>query len=68
MQFTVTFEEGVWSFEVNSTGDEDTYYEEYELTDLNEAREAVWALVEEISVVEDDMDDIFGTIFSDEAE
>ena len=37
MQFAVTYEDGTWLFEVQPTGDEDNYYESFELTDLNEA-------------------------------
>ncbi len=51
MRFTVEFEDGVWLFVVES---QDDYREEFELTDLSEARDTAWDLIEEISKDEDD--------------
>jgi hypothetical protein len=56
MEFRVVFEAGTWIFQVSSSPEEDSYYEEFEITDLNEARDAVWDLVEEISRAEEDFD------------
>lgn len=57
MEFRVIFEDGCWLFQVSSSDNEDTYFEEFEITDLNEARDTVWDLVEEISRREEDFDD-----------
>lgn len=54
MRLTVTFEDGTWTFEVESIDPDETYYEQFEITDLNEARDTVWDLIEEISVGQDD--------------
>ena len=51
MRFTVDFADGVWSFVVES---QDDYREEFELTDLSEARDTAWDLIEEISKDADD--------------
>lgn len=53
MRFSVEFEDGVWSFTVESDEDGGIYAEEFELTDLNEARDTAWDLIEEISREED---------------
>lgn len=57
MQFRVIFEDGCWLFQVSSVDDGETYYEEFEVTDLNEARDAAWDLIEEISKDEEDFED-----------
>ena len=57
MQFRVIFEDGCWLFQVSSTDDGETYFEEFEVTDLNEARDAAWDLIEEISKDEEDFED-----------
>lgn len=48
MKFTVTFDEGSWVFEVNSTGDEDHYAEVFELMDIDEAKDAAADLFDEL--------------------
>jgi len=65
MQFAVTYEDGTWLFEVQSTGDEDNYYESFELTDLNEARDAAFELLEEIMAAADE-EDPFDDLFDEE--
>ena len=57
MQFRVIFEDGCWLFQVSSADDGETYFEEFEVTDLNEARDAAWDLIEEISKDEEDFED-----------
>jgi len=59
MEFKVIFEAGCWVFQVSSSDNEDNYFEEFEITDLNEARDAVWDLVEEISKVDEDFQEDF---------
>lgn len=56
MRFTVTFEEGVWNFAVESLSDSDPYHEEFTILDLNEAKDAAWDLIEEISAVAEEED------------
>lgn len=65
MKVTITFEDGVWSFEVVSTGDEETYHEYFELTDLDEAQEAAADLMEELAERHDPISDAFGDLFDD---
>lgn len=62
MQFTVIYEDGMWSFRVESTGEEDEYLEEFEIDDLAEAKAAVQELVEEIQEIAEDeeLDRLFG--------
>jgi len=48
MKFTVTFDEGSWLFEVNSTGDETPYSEVFELVDIDEAKSAAEDLFDEM--------------------
>lgn len=59
MRFTVTFEAGVYTFLVESLGSADTFVEEFELIDANEAKETVWELIDEISATSDDEGDDF---------
>lgn len=59
MEFRVIFEDGCWLFQVASSDDEDSYFEEFEVTDLNEARDAAWDLIEEISKGEEDFQEDF---------
>ena len=66
MKFTVLYEQGVWSFEVVSTGDEETYYESFELTDLDEAITAAEELVEEIRTLHDPIEDTFRDLFNED--
>jgi hypothetical protein len=54
MKFTVIYADGVWTFEVEATSPDDSYCEQFEITDLNEARDTVWNLVEEIQTRTDD--------------
>jgi hypothetical protein len=59
MEFRVVFEDGCWLFQVSSGENEDNYFEEFEITDLNEARDTVWDLVEEISRADEDFQEDF---------
>lgn len=62
MQFTVTYEDGVWAFKVTSTGDESEYLEEFEIDDEAEAMAVAAELVEEIRELSDNeqVDGYFG--------
>ena len=66
MKFVVLYEEGVWAFEVVSTGDEEAYYESFELTDLDEAVTAAAELVEEIRTLHDPVEDTFRDLFDED--
>lgn len=54
MKFTVTYEDGFWTFVVEATDPASDYYEEFEITDENEAKTVAMELVQEIA---DDLDD-----------
>jgi hypothetical protein len=62
MQFTVIYEDGVWSFRVESVDDEPEHLEEFEINDLDEAKTVVAELIEEIQELTDDsdLDEAFG--------
>ena len=63
MKFMVTYADGTWTFEVEATSPDDSYYEQFEITDLNEARDTVWDLVEEIQTrSEDPFEDLFDDV------
>lgn len=66
MKATITYEDGSWVFEVVSTGDEDTYLETFEVTDLSEAQDAAWDLMEELAVRHDPIADAFGDLFDED--
>lgn len=66
MKVTITYEDGSWVFEVVSTGDEDTYCEQFEVTDLSDAQDAAWDLMEELAKHHDPIADAFGDLFDDE--
>ena len=51
MQFTVTYENGVWAFVVESTDPSSDYHEEFEITDESEAKTAAAELIEEIATL-----------------
>ena len=59
MEFRVVFDDGCWLFQVSSSENEDTYFEEFEIADLNEARDTAWDLIEEISRAEEDFQEDF---------
>jgi len=48
MQFSVTYEDGVWVFNVSSSEGEPDYQEEFEITNIADARLAARQLIEEI--------------------
>ena len=54
MQFTVTYESGVWTFKVEATDPESDYYEEFEITDESEAKTAAADLIEELTELFDE--------------
>jgi hypothetical protein len=54
MRLSVVYNAGVWEFSVSSDEDSDDYLEVFELTDLKEAQEAAWDLMEEIAKGRDD--------------
>ena len=61
MKYTVTYENGVWSFSVESTDPSSDYCEEFEITDENEAKTVAAELTIEISEAfdDEDLDDIY---------
>lgn len=68
MQFTVEYDDGVWIFNVSSDGDEPDYVEEFEITNLADAKAAAFELIEEImemAEAEDDEDDPFAEFLND---
>ena len=54
MKFTVTYEGGFWTFVLEATDPVSDYYEEFEITDENEAKTVAMDLIQEIA---DDLDD-----------
>lgn len=54
MQFTVTYDRGVWNFTVEATDPESDYYEEFEITDKAEAKIAAADLIEELTELFDE--------------
>jgi hypothetical protein len=69
MRFTVTFEGGVFTFLVESLNADETFVEEFELIDVNEAKETVWELIDEISAPASDADaDFVDDLFKDDGE
>lgn len=65
MKAIITYEDGEWTFEVVSTGDEDTYYEQFSISDLVDAQDAAWDLMEELATRNDPIADAFGDLFDD---
>lgn len=56
MKFSVIYEDGFWTSSIESTDPSSDYYEEFEITDENEAKTAAMELVEEIAAAMDDED------------
>ena len=56
MKFSVIYEDGFWTFSIESTDPTSDYYEEFEITDENEAKTAAVELVEEIAAAMDAVD------------
>ena len=56
MKYTVTYEDGVWVFSLESTDPASDYYEEWEITDENDAKAIALELIQEISEAMDDED------------
>lgn len=54
MQFTVTYDRGVWTFTVEATDPESDHYEEFEITDESEAKTAAADLIEELAELFDE--------------
>lgn len=59
MRFTVEYENGEWLFEVQSTGDEPSYIETFEIDDLDDAIDAAAELIAEIRTAADPIADLF---------
>lgn len=64
MKFSVIYEDGFWTFSIESTDPTSDYYEEFEITDENEAKTTVVELVEEIAAAMDtvDLERAFGNV------
>lgn len=64
MKFSVIYEDGFWTFSIESTDPTSDYYEEFEITDENEAKTAAVELVEEIAAAMDavDLERAFGNV------
>lgn len=54
MKYTVTYDDGVWVFTLESTDPSSDYYEEWEITDEAEAKTIAAELIDEISEADDD--------------
>jgi hypothetical protein len=62
MQFTVEYADGTWLFTVASGDDEPDYLEEFEISNIADARAAALDLIEEImeaAEADDDSEDPF---------
>lgn len=59
MRLTVTFEDGTWNFELESTGDEPSHLETFETDDLEEAEEAACNFLRDLRAEEDPLADLF---------
>jgi len=66
MKFTVTFDEGSWLFEVNSTGDETPYSEVFELVDIDEAKSAAEDLFDEMLEICDPVEAAFREAYGED--
>lgn len=67
MQFSVQYDDGVWYFEVSSGENEDDYLEEFEITNLADAKAAAADLINELRAVaeaDEDEEDGDNTPFS----
>jgi hypothetical protein len=56
MKFSVTYEDGLWTFSLESTDPQSDYYEEFEIMDEDEAKTVAAELIGEISIADDDLD------------
>ena len=69
MQFTVEYDDGVWIFNVSSDGEESDYVEEFEITNLADAKAAAFELIEEIMEMaeaeDEDEDDPFAEFLNE---
>ena len=69
MQFTVEYDDGVWIFNVSSDGEDSDYVEEFEITNLADAKAAAYDLIEEIMEMaeaeDEDEDDPFAAFLND---
>ena len=69
MQFTVEYDDGVWIFNVSSDGEDSDYVEEFEITNLADAKAAAYDLIEEIMEMaeaeDEDEDDPFAEFLND---
>lgn len=61
MEFIVTYEAGVYRFLVRSTDPDVDYEEEFELSDVNEAKTTVKELIDEIARPDEEFEeDVWG--------
>lgn len=59
MKYTVTYEDGVWVFTLESTDPASDYYEEWEITDEAEAKVLALELIQEIiDTMDEDLEDL----------
>ena len=68
MRFTVTYEDGAFIFHVSSTTEDNDYFEEFEITDLNEAKDTAWELVQDIKEMAEEEMDPFEDLFEGDEE
>lgn len=68
MRFTVTYEDGIFKFEVASADEDNDYFEEFEITDLNEAKDTAWELVQDIKEMAEEEMDPFEDLFEGDDE
>ena len=68
MRFTVTYEDGIFKFEVASADEDNDYFEEFEITDLNEAKDTAWELVQDIKEMAEEEMDPFEDLFEGDEE
>jgi hypothetical protein len=59
MKMSITYVDSCWVFEVASTGDEPSYYDGFEIDDLDEAIETAADLLKQIRSAEDPLADLF---------
>lgn len=59
MKYTVTYDDGVWVFTLESTDPASDYYEEWEITDEAEAKVLALELIQEIiDTMDEDLEDL----------
>lgn len=56
MKFSVTYEDGTWTFSLESTDPDSDFVGEFEITDESDAKVVAAELIGEISIADDDLD------------